>query len=144
MKETGGFFAGNTDEDNLNNTSAPSPKSEPQSEQGAKTPVPSMIQRLTPTKEWFEALRSPRVSDRSRERSNSKLALAHMTQTPFVLHIPEHLPNSPLCPKHPLYIGKCNRVCVYHGRKELFNAGRYVQVPIHTTKQIGKDTKSAD
>lgn len=38
--------------------------------------------------------------------------------SPFELNLPEHLPSSPLCPKHPKYIGKGNRVCVYHGRKK--------------------------
>ena len=30
---------------------------------------------------------------------------------------PEHLPNSPLCPKHPMHKSKGKGICMYHGRK---------------------------
>lgn len=31
--------------------------------------------------------------------------------------IPEHLPNSPLCPLHPKYVGPSKGLCYWHGRK---------------------------
>lgn len=31
--------------------------------------------------------------------------------------VPEHLPNSPLCPLHPKYRGKPSKTCPYHGRR---------------------------
>ena len=34
----------------------------------------------------------------------------------FVLSVPEHLPNSPLCPRHPKNESGGKGVCVYHGR----------------------------
>ena len=37
----------------------------------------------------------------------------------FELNVPEHLPNSPLCPRHPKHSSGGKGVCVYHGR----NAG---------------------
>ena len=34
----------------------------------------------------------------------------------FELNVPEHLPSSPLCPKHPKHKSGGKGVCVYHGR----------------------------
>ncbi|KAI9785448.1 MAG: accessory factor associated with RNA polymerase II [Candelina submexicana] len=34
----------------------------------------------------------------------------------FELNVPEHLPNSPLCPKSPLHKSGGRGICVYHGR----------------------------
>ncbi|KAL8897396.1 MAG: hypothetical protein Q9207_007238 [Kuettlingeria erythrocarpa] len=36
----------------------------------------------------------------------------------FELNVPEHLPNSPLCPKHPKHKSGGKGVCVYHGRNK--------------------------
>ena len=55
--------------------------------------------------EWYMANSSPsEAGDR-------------MTREQFVLSVPEHLPNSPMCPKHPKNKSKGKGVCVYHGRK---------------------------
>ena len=35
----------------------------------------------------------------------------------FQLHVPEHLPNSPLCPRHPKHKSGGTGICVYHGRR---------------------------
>ncbi|KAF1843579.1 uncharacterized protein K460DRAFT_407924 [Cucurbitaria berberidis CBS 394.84] len=32
--------------------------------------------------------------------------------------VPEHLPNSPLCPLHPIYRGPCEGFCYWHGQKK--------------------------
>ncbi|KAF2684333.1 hypothetical protein K458DRAFT_388802 [Lentithecium fluviatile CBS 122367] len=37
--------------------------------------------------------------------------------------IPEHLPNSPLCPQHPKYVGPSKGVCVFHGRRQSVGSG---------------------
>ena len=34
----------------------------------------------------------------------------------FVLSVPEHLPSSPMCPRHPKHKSKGKGVCVFHGR----------------------------
>lgn len=34
----------------------------------------------------------------------------------FELNVPDHLPSSPLCPKHPKYKSGGKGICVYHGR----------------------------
>ena len=39
-----------------------------------------------------------------------------LTREQFVLSVPEHLPSSPMCPKHPKNKSKGKGVCVYHGR----------------------------
>ncbi|KAI4232993.1 MAG: hypothetical protein LQ349_004670 [Xanthoria aureola] len=36
----------------------------------------------------------------------------------FELHVPEHLPSSPLCPRHPKHKSGGKGVCVYHGRNK--------------------------
>lgn len=39
----------------------------------------------------------------------------------FVLDVPEHLSNSPLCPRHPKHPSGGKGVCVYHGRNKSLN-----------------------
>ena len=34
----------------------------------------------------------------------------------FEINVPEHLPSSPLCPKHPKHKSEGKGICVYHGR----------------------------
>ena len=41
------------------------------------------------------------------------------TREQFVLSVPEHLPSSPMCPRHPKNKSKGKGVCVYHGRNVL-------------------------
>ena len=95
------------------------------SEKEPRTPMSALLQRFTPTREWWEAIKRPKSSERLCGSSASQAALAQVKRVPFNLNIPEHLPNSPLCPRHPLFVGKGNGVCVYHGRKELFVGNKY-------------------
>ena len=44
-----------------------------------------------------------------------------MTREEFVLSVPEHLPNSPVCPKHPKHKSGGMGVCVYHGRNQTWD-----------------------
>ena len=39
-------------------------------------------------------------------------------QAGFELHVPEHYPNSPLCPRNPKHKSGGKGVCVYHGRQD--------------------------
>ncbi|KAJ4389965.1 hypothetical protein N0V93_007438 [Gnomoniopsis smithogilvyi] len=42
----------------------------------------------------------------------------------FEFNMPEHLPNSPMCPAHPMHKGKGKLVCVYHGRAKSADQSR--------------------
>lgn len=50
----------------------------------------------------------------------------------FEWDLPEHLPNSPLCPLNPKHPGKGTGVCVYHGKKKrrdlTLTSGKYGEV----------------
>lgn len=51
-------------------------------------------------------------------QARAAAAKAKEAQFQFELNVPEHLPNSPLCPKHPKnHRTRGNGVCVYHGRR---------------------------
>lgn len=84
---------------------------------GSQTPVCNFLQRLTPTREWWATIKHPKSPDKSpSEKFLLQYEMPSSTNS-FELNYPEHLPNSPLCPKHPKYIGRGLRVCAYHGRK---------------------------
>lgn len=79
----------------------------------------------TPSPDAVE--RHPLPSRGQRKRSSSgtdwfrvKLAAdeANDAQRPFDLNVPDHLPNSPLCPRNPKHRSGGNGICVYHGRKK--------------------------
>lgn len=40
-----------------------------------------------------------------------------VTRQQFVTSVPDHLPNSPLCPRNPKHKSRGNGICVFHGRK---------------------------
>ena len=44
-----------------------------------------------------------------------------LSREEFVLQVPEHLPNSPMCPRHPRNKSGGKGVCVYHGRNIAVN-----------------------
>ena len=74
-----------------------------------------------PGKDLEGPLGSPqKLSDSDYHRNQMKEVDADESQTPeqFVLSVPEHLPSSPLCPKHPKNKSKGKGVCVYHGRND--------------------------
>jgi hypothetical protein len=50
-------------------------------------------------------------------KSTDKSANAANTMK-FEINIPEHFPNSPLCPRNPKHKSGGRGVCVYHGRRE--------------------------
>ncbi|MCJ1225779.1 hypothetical protein MMC12_002428 [Toensbergia leucococca] len=71
---------------------------------GGETPgtpkSPSAVNRSSQESDWF----------RSKIREDQG-------EDEFALNIPMHLPNSPLCPKHPKHPSGGKGVCVYHGRE---------------------------
>ena len=69
-----------------------------------RSPVPGKPSTPDPEREsdWF--------------RTQVILAEHEDRRNKFELNVPEHLPNSPLCPKHPKHPSGGRGVCVYHGR----------------------------
>ena len=73
----------------------------------------------TPARDIHDPTGSPRrISETKwyRAKFNAIEADEALTHEQFVLSVPEHLPNSPMCPKHPKNKSKGKGVCVYHGR----------------------------
>lgn len=65
----------------------------------------------------------PNRKTRDEEWSMVKLDAIHPESTSreqFVLSVPEHLPNSPLCPRNPKHRLGGTGVCIYHSRKRTF------------------------
>ncbi|KAL8771033.1 MAG: hypothetical protein Q9209_003452 [Squamulea sp. 1 TL-2023] len=61
------------------------------------------LQKEDPDVEWFRV----------------KLAIGQAEdERGFELNVPEHLPSSPLCPRHPKHKSGGKGVCVYHGRNK--------------------------
>lgn len=75
--------------------------------------------------EWWEA--DTKHTEKGKKSSGHKPktvthgrpAAFHMPGLPasFVLELPEHLPNSPLCPKNPAHKSGGTGICPSHGRK---------------------------
>lgn len=66
---------------------------------------------------------SPRSPTKRKEASDVDWYMAKMeadeardVATTFELNVPDHLPSSPLCPKHPKHKSGGKGICVYHGR----------------------------
>jgi hypothetical protein len=77
----------------------------------ASSPVPT---------EWWEAdTLHQNTGNKSTERAWPPRVLSG-----FKLDIPEHLPNSPLCPRNLLHKSGGSGICVYHGRKRSINLKR--------------------
>ncbi|KAL8965941.1 MAG: hypothetical protein Q9183_003607 [Haloplaca sp. 2 TL-2023] len=86
---------------------APLPLPPRRSEFSMPTPLRSpgaRIKRNEDDMEWFRV----RVGDDEAEEERDR----------FELNVPEHLPSSPLCPRHPKHKSGGKGVCVYHGRNK--------------------------
>ncbi|KAK0102891.1 accessory factor associated with RNA polymerase II [Cadophora gregata] len=74
----------------------------------------------SPSIEWWEAdTQHASTGNKSARLLNIEID-APMNQSPrasFELNLPEHLPNSPLCPKNPMNESGGTVICPYHGRK---------------------------
>ena len=53
---------------------------------------------------------------------------------PFVLNVPDHLPNSPLCPLSPKHKSGGKAICPIHGRKEA-TFGQSQNKPVKVQRQ---------
>lgn len=60
--------------------------------------------------------RQQRTSAMDGPRRNRKSIDLYDPQDAFDLNVPDHLPNSPLCPKNPKHRSGGKGICVYHGR----------------------------
>ncbi|KAF2733327.1 hypothetical protein EJ04DRAFT_275056 [Polyplosphaeria fusca] len=99
----------------------PNSSSSQESPQGPTSPAdfppPDMVVKDDdPGKEWFRVrIKSAKSSDEAdRKDSNSRAAEA---RAKFEWCVPEHYPNSPLCPLHVKYKGPFKGTCLYHERK---------------------------
>lgn len=63
-------------------------------------------------KDWYRV----RLDDILYSDDDHEAALQKQELSAIEWNIPEHLPNSPLCPLHPKYGGATRGICVYHGR----------------------------
>lgn len=57
-----------------------------------------------------------RVSDIDWYKVKLEADEAHDVTMNFELNVPDHLPSSPLCPKHPKHKSGGKGICIYHGR----------------------------
>ncbi len=78
----------------------------PQSPTGQRSSG-ARLQRDDPDVNWF--------------RVNVGIEQAQEERGMFELNVPEHLPSSPLCPRHPKHKSGGKGVCVYHGRNRTGN-----------------------
>jgi parafibromin len=70
-------------------------------------------------REWREAAKKHRETGSKMTGKPPRSLLKEQTESSaFELNLPpEHLTNSPLCPKNPLHPSGGNGVCIYHGRR---------------------------
>jgi hypothetical protein len=68
------------------------------------------------SKQWFRVRQDESTDD---SQPPTAQALQEMEERrKFEWIVPEHLPNSPLCPKHPKYTGYSAGICYWHGRRK--------------------------
>lgn len=77
-------------------------------------------ERTSPAPEWWEA--NAAHADQGYTKSTNSAAKmmkmkANMRASEFKPNLPEHLPNSPLCPKNLMHKSGRIGICVYHGRR---------------------------
>jgi parafibromin len=84
----------------------------------------------SPSREWWGAdaklLLTP---TKSSARPAPKMQDGPPPISQFELNLPEHLPNSPLCPKNPTHTSGGTGICVYHGRKRSVGLKRRADTP---------------
>ncbi|PVH85981.1 hypothetical protein DL98DRAFT_511063 [Cadophora sp. DSE1049] len=82
----------------------------------------------SPSIEWWEAdTQHASTGNKSARLLNMDATTNQSPRTPFELNLPEHLPNSPLCPKNHMHESGGTGICPYHGRKRsnhLMNVNR--------------------
>jgi parafibromin len=91
-------------------SSSPEPGDAPKSRHNDISPPSS--------RQWWETdTKHPSAGSRSTHAAAKSPPAPLMSPTTFELDLPEHLPNSPLCPKNPKYQSGRTGICVYHGRR---------------------------
>jgi len=72
-------------------------------------------------REWWETdvpqIMSNSKSTAKKKKTRREVQPAVSSSDDFVLSLPEHLPNSPLCPKNPKHTSGGFGICPYHGRR---------------------------
>lgn len=86
--------------------------SPPSTSAGSHLEKRSRNKEARPSEEWRAAGNPARLAAATAAKDISEKQRAQ-----FVLNLPEHLPNSPLCPKNPMHKSKGLGICVYHGRR---------------------------
>lgn len=85
-------------------------------ESGGHTPTVGRIERRVSETEWYRVkLEAIEAEVSSREQ--------------YVLAVPEHLPNSPLCPRHPKHKSRGTGVCIYHGQNNSSISSQETRAP---------------
>jgi parafibromin len=86
---------------------------------GSGSAATSVAAKNSPTTQWWEA--DTNHQDKGNKSSHAKRVKkgfkSNVASSSFELSLPEHLPNSPLCPKNPKHKSGGAGICVYHGRK---------------------------
>ncbi|KAH7314052.1 hypothetical protein BKA65DRAFT_600110 [Rhexocercosporidium sp. MPI-PUGE-AT-0058] len=71
----------------------------------------------SPSIEWWEVdTQHANMGNKTARPLNGDIT-THSNKTPFELNLPEHLPNSPLCPKNSMHQSGGTGICPFHGRK---------------------------
>ncbi|TAQ84088.1 hypothetical protein B7494_g7589 [Chlorociboria aeruginascens] len=90
----------------------PSDIASPRSKTGTLSPAIIKPRAGEGSREWWERDVS------SLEQSLPSLKAAQIQHSRFEINIPEHFPDSPMCPVNPRYRGKGTGICPFHGRKQ--------------------------
>lgn len=82
-------------------------------EEGEQTPTQTGVTpvRNSSEKEWYRA----KIDAIEAEQELSK-------EEEFVRIVPDHLPNSPMCPRNPRHVSGGKEACIYHGRNPAMGA----------------------
>jgi parafibromin len=112
-----GFFFDFSPPTNESEPEGQSPLKSANTTAGSYTLLRSRTEQRT-AREWWEAAKKHRgIGNKSTIKSPSSTLKDEIKISPFELNLPEHLTNSPLCPKNPRHTSGGTGVCVYHGRR---------------------------
>lgn len=106
--QPGSFFNNNSAGEETRSDMEASP---PNTSAGSHLEMRTLKKEAQPSEEWRAAVNPARLTS-----VTSAKDIAKKQQAQFELNLPEHLPNSPLCPKNPMHKSKGLGICVYHGR----------------------------
>jgi hypothetical protein len=87
---------------------------------GVKPPVSPRLEATSPVlgrDGWFRVLHGVGVETPDDRTLTALARQEEEERRKFEWLVPEHLPNSPLCPLHPKYRGPSKELCYWHGRR---------------------------